>query len=106
MTGSEGGSCTGTAESGSALLDCTDFDNGDGAVLDGTIGLTSAGDEDDATDTITSEDLTMTFDDGASCDVVLNMTVARECNDATLSGCLSVCDTPFTIDLSETLEGM
>ena len=109
ITGETAGSCSYAADQNdttyTVLLDCIDFNNGDGAAMDGNIGLSSMGDQQSGTDTITSEDLTLTFDsDGTSCDVVLNMTVTRACNSATVSGCMNVCNSAFIISSTETLE--
>ncbi len=91
LTGSSGGSCTITAdrdENGhEAVMECTDFDNGDGAALNGKIGMTATGDDESATDQIASEDLTMTFSDGTSCDIVMNTSTTRQCNSISISGC-------------------
>lgn len=104
INGSSGGSCSITVyqdeSSRTITITCTDYDNGEGAVIDGTILLVST----ESTDQIGSSDLEITFSDGSSCLVTLNATATRQCSSGTTtitaSVCTSVCGVGFSVETS------
>lgn len=104
FTPSGSGSCSVTADSTetgkSILMSCLDMNGGagtGGATINGKIGLTGSVSDSATTIQVGSQSLTMTFEDGTECTVLLDLTSTLSGGTASVSGCLSVCGTVFTL---------